>query len=791
MSYILCVGVFNIEQAYKHFIVSKDVLELLSIKFMFLGPPRQGKSTTRRRLMKEIIDLLSALEEEQIHGSTGIVECYSNMLVQGSSDPTTAERKAYWTIVQDLIEEASILFHSLKNSLETEFTSEATAESLGGSATTAEVSQDSSTEQSRLVEKPAQPTLLQKMVARLKSFTKGRKSTQRESSPVPPKQVPVADEVVTSHASHDYSELAAILEKVSKQPQFAEKVEHSFKAFLRMEDTGGQPELMDILPALTIGPGLYFLLFSYKFKLNEEYQVYYQRATGETTAPEKSEFTLQEMLLRTLASISCFSSSTHLQPLPETGNSSIISETPRTGDTTIGEILESSKSVVYMVGTHKDKVSEEDITTVDSQLQKAIKDTHFKNDDVVQFCSEDRLVVSLDNMGGGREEIDHLHQLLGNSMEKHFKKLKIPAVWLLFSLCLRMREVRTASLETCMALSDALNMTPYETKTALWFLHHHAGVLMYFPRVPGLEDLVIIDIQVVYDSITDVILKAMSFNFVGQAKAERFRNTGQFTMNDLKAATANILGDLIPPHQLVALLDHLHIVAEIVPVESAGSNSVLEEEKEYIMPCVLENTSAKELDLFHKESYRSCFMEPLLIYFRCGFTPMGLFPAAMACFISSKSFLFIREGVKKNMVHFLYGIKGVRVTFISQCKYFEVVVSCDPKFQDSIHHECTALKQEIKDALQKASSRMNYSCCMDYQFAFDCRSHEGENHIGEVNKAYRIPAVMTCRYNPDNPQAVVLTNRHLIWYGQVCRNRICILTLSNYSDLFGIRNMRR
>ncbi len=766
MSYILCVGVFKFDQAYRHFIVSKDALELLSIKFMFLGPPRQGKSTTRRRLMKEIIDLLSALEEEQIHGSTGTVECCSNMLVHNMSDPTTAERKAHWTIVQDLIEEASILFHSLKNSLETESTSEATAESLGGSATTAEVSQASSTEQSRPVEKPAQPTLLQKMVARLKSFTKGRKS----------RHVPVADEVVSSH---DYSEIAEILEKVSKQPQFAEKVEHSFKAFLRMEDTGGQPELMDILPALTIGPGLYLLFFSYKFKLNEEYQVYYQRATGETTAPEKSEFTLQEMLLRTLASISCFSSSTHLQPLPETNNPPIIGETPRTDDSAISEMLESSKSVVYMVGTHKDKVSEEDITTVDSHLQKVIKDTHFKNDDIVQFCSKDKLVVSLDNMGGGREEIDHLHQLLGNAMEKHFKKLKIPAVWLLFSLCLRMKEVRTASLETCLALSHALNMTPYETKTALWFLHHHAGVLMYFPRVPGLQNLVIIDIQVVYDSITGVILKAMSFDSTCQATAEKFRNTGRFTMKDLKEATADILGDLIPPHQLVALLDHLHIVAAVMPIESSNTDPILEEKKEYIMPCVLENTSAKELDLFHKESYRSCFMEPLLIYFSCGFTPMGLFPAAMACFISNKSFIFIREGVKKNMVQFLYGTRKVRVTFISRCKYFEVVVSCDPTFQDSIHHECASLKQEIEDTIKEASSRMNYNIDMDYQFGFDCGSHEGENHIGVVDKAGQVPEVMTCLFNPDNPQAVVLTNRHLIWYGQVCRNRLLILTCNS------------
>ncbi len=727
---------------------------------MSLGPPRQGKSTTLRRIKKEIIDLLSAKEEEQIHGSTGAVQCCSNMLVQGKSDPTTAERTANWSIVKNLIEEASLLFHTLKYSFQIESTSDATADSHRGSDTRAEVSQASSTGQSHPVEEPPQPSLLQKMIARLQSFTRNKQSRHKEITPLSTAHDQPADQAVSSP---DYSEIAAIFETVSKQPHFAENVKHSCKAFLRMEDTGGQPELMDMLPALTIGPGLYLLFFSYKFQLDEEYPVFYQKASGETTAPEKSEFTLQEMLLRTLASISCFSSSTHLQPLPGPDNSAI------------GEILESSKSVVYIVGTHKDKVSEEVIATVDSQLQKVIRDTDSFKKGIVQFCSRDKLVVSLDNMGGGVEEIHHLHQLLENAMEKHFKKLKIPAVWLLFSLCLRMRKVRTASLETCLALSHAFNMTPYETKAALWFLHHHAGVLMYFPSVPGLEDLVIIDTQVVYDSITGVILKAMSFESVGQATSERFRKTGQFSMTDLKTATADISGDLIPPEQLVALLAYLHLIAEIASsVESSDTNSVLEEEKKYIMPCVLENTSAKELDLFHKESCSSSFVEPLLMYFSSGFTPMGLFPAAMACLVSNKSFTFITEGVKKNMVHFLYGSKRIRVTFLSQCKYFEVVVSCDPTFQDSIHHECAALKQEIEDTLKEASSRMNYNSSMDYQFAFDCRSHEGGNHLRIVHEVESIPSAMTC---VNNSQGIALQNRHLIWYGQVCRNKLMYCNL--------------
>ena len=84
---------------------------------------------------------------------------------------------------------------------------------------------------------------------------------------------------------------------------------------------------------------------------------------------------------------------------------------------------------------------------------------------------------------------------------------------------------------------------------------------MYFPSAPGLEDLVVIDVQVVYDSITGVILKVMSFDSIGQATAEKWK-PGRFNMKDLKAVTTGI-GDLIPPKQLVALFAYLHIIAQI------------------------------------------------------------------------------------------------------------------------------------------------------------------------------------------------------------------------------------
>ncbi len=65
----------NFDEVFKHFIVSKDVLELLSLKVMILGPSLQGKGITHCRVMKEIIDLLSAEKEEQtwLHRHNGVL----------------------------------------------------------------------------------------------------------------------------------------------------------------------------------------------------------------------------------------------------------------------------------------------------------------------------------------------------------------------------------------------------------------------------------------------------------------------------------------------------------------------------------------------------------------------------------------------------------------------------------------------------------------------------------------------------------------------------------------------
>ena len=69
------------------------------------------------------------------------------------------------------------------------------------------------------------------------------------------------------------------------------------------------------------------------------------------------------------------------------------------------ETLESSKSVAYLVDTHKDKVTEEHICQLDEELQRIIRDSDFFENGTVQFCSEGKLIFTLDNVRGGIEEV--------------------------------------------------------------------------------------------------------------------------------------------------------------------------------------------------------------------------------------------------------------------------------------------------------------------------------------------------------------------------------------------------
>ena len=731
---------------------TKEALEILSLKILFSWPPRQGKTSARRRLEGEIVDLMSAGEADQVQPSTGAVESGSGMIVQSVSNSTAVVTEAEWHAVKSLEEEAGMLLHHLAGEMATKNDPTNTPAramdvrpvevQAGAAEATAVTSTTTSFKASGIQESRFFSKLFSKFKRKVpKTVTSSTLST------------PQAKLI-------DIPEVVHLLKQVMKEPNFLKEVKHSFRAYIRMEDTGGQPELIDMLPALTLGPALCLVFFNLKWNLKKEFPVFYQHPSGKTTAIEKSKITLEEMLLSTLSSISCSSASADSLRGEETNSSDM------------REILESSKSVAYFVGTHKDKVTEEEISKFDSDLQSIIRGTDFFEKGIVQFSSKGKLIVAMDNMTGGFEEVSEVRRILHRAMEKHFRKLKIPAVWLIFSQCLQMREKRIASFESCLELSSQFNMSAYETKVALWFLHHHAGVLMYFPDISLLADLVILDRQVVYDSVTFLILGAMSFDSVGPAKAEKFRETGQFVMKDLVAATTHVSGDIIPPEKLVALLEFLHMVAPISPVQDLVSSTEKEKEVVYLMPCVLRTASKEELDAILIDESRPECVAPLMIRYKCGFVPLGIFPALIASLIGNKTFVFVEEDMFKNKVQFYYGSLKILITFLCSPKFYAIIISKLPNVDHPIvdhelHEECVALRKAVAASLEQVNSHMNYGSFLNYQFAFECPSHPGREHLCVADGIFENSKFMMCLQKLKHKQPVRMSFIHEIWFHKV------------------------
>ena len=713
--------------AYHQILATHDSVAMWFIKVILYGPPGLGKSTVRRRIAGEIADISSS--GEVYFPSTGVVE--SSVVIRNLSSTTALVTSSQWHFTRDLIEEANIVLqllfsHYSKNKL--------VVDSVLKSPDSKIAKGDN-----------LYPSMETKSAA-----------TVSKPSAIP--QSPVI--------SPGISELFC----KATGPKFWKNIKPLFEdtAYIKMEDTGGQPELMDMQAALTIGPALYLLFCNLIDDLHSHYTVSYRRPSGESSTPVQSTSTVEEVLLSALASVSCFMS---------------YSTTSQAGSETISTsrdklLASSNQSVAYILGTHKDLVSEQQVDEFDKKLQESIQYTDFFSKGLVQFASMDRMVLPIDNMHGGKDEIKKVCRILEEAMKCHFKKLSIPAAWLVLSLCLRKREERTASLQSVLQLAGELGMPEEETKLALWFLHHHAGVLMFFPMVEELKNTVICDTQVVYDSATNLIIDTFRFGSgVGVAASEKFKETGQFSLNDIRKAVS---GDHIPLMKLVKLLDHLNIIAPITPPKPSSSqaSSTHSSEVSYFMPCVLQNAGHEELAQWWKSNSTPLSPAPLFIRYECGFALIGVFPAMIANLVGNKALKLIVDGIKKNRVQFTI-VSGDYDTFtlISQPKYYAVHITREPVAKTPTYEVCSAVRGIVESTLKTVTSRMNYSFCAEYQLSFECPSHPGRDHLCTVGRDVASPHFMLCLKKRDQPRPVKMQSQHLAWFGKVSNDNFTLCTV--------------
>jgi adenylate kinase family enzyme len=506
-------------------------------------------------------------------------------------------------------------------------------------------------------------------------------------------------------------------------------------------DTGGQAEFLDLHASLVAGPSFNLLFSRLVDDLDSMFKIYYTNEDGVSTEEEDSTMTVEEVMFQALASIACFSGSF----------SDDMSST-----NTQSKLLDYFLSKVMFVGTHRDLIDKKRFKEKDDFLKKRIKETEFYRKDMIEFYSQHQLMVAVDNRTGSKEEIERIRQKLEVAIVKNFGKIDVPVAWLLLSFCIRYTKTRTMSLETCEGIARKLNIDPEELQDALWFLHRCVGLLLYYPELKELKDTVICDIQVVFDSASNLIKNTFTFEKVGPRVAEKFAETGHFSQSDLEKAAASKIDSLLPLQNLVKLLEHLSI---LTPLPHSAANAT--QEPTYFMPCVLKSARAGDLSVDRSDSDPA----PLMLRYRCGYVPVGVFPAMITNLVSKQSEIgweMIEEGLRKNRIQFTVGRDFDTVTLISHPRFFEIVVVRSEGFVKSTESLCYEVLDVIESTLSSVTSRMNYNFSMGYKFGFECPVHSTRKHLClvEDKKARRMRCLQDRKKTPH------LVKSHLVWFSQ-------------------------
>ena len=326
-----------------------------------------------------------------------------------------------------------------------------------------------------------------------------------------------------------------------------------------------------------------------------------------TSRPYEFSFTVKEALLQSLASIA--------------STCSYASYTSK-------EMVAIQPQVV-LVATHEDQASEAQIRAIQQELKETLEKTEYYHQNILVFASENEPVFTVNNISSDGQDTCKIWSIVERIAKHPSFQIDVPLPWLVSSLAFRLLQVPVISYEQCTSIADECGIdTPDELKEALWFLHHKVGFIRYFESVPELRDMVILDPQLLFDKITELISSTFTFDSVpvGAYDCEQFRKTGMFSLPTIEDLTARSR-EYLSSAKLVKLQEHLHIIAPI-----RGKSGEVEK---YFMPCVLSHAAPKAK--IQEEAPSK--IPPIFITFRRGYCPKGVF-SALIVHLMSKLVLF-------------------------------------------------------------------------------------------------------------------------------------------------------
>ena len=768
----------------------KAKVSLQAFKMILSGVPRSGKTTFWKRLaIKDFVPSKTST-------STGAAE--SHFLSAHMSTEMLLDLHLYSeTDTEDLTTEALTIYKRILEAAPTQTDSsqsEGVEESM--SVPSKSVSEENDQSQATDTQAPSEeldssqhepqitdPDTNQQSEASTASQTSTSENEQRVPVKFAYREV-IDEEILAAqkqeieHISKEiddyFNELTNLLRKGEKVPTNIPLI----KKICHLIDTGGQRAFLELLPTVTVGKALYLLFFSYEHFESRLHETVQQQ--GAST--EVHTGTFYEQMDIVMQSLICVSSTSSV----------------------------SKDNVALLVGTHVDKVESQHVDDVNSMVSKKVEP--FLNSGLV-FADEERdkmvLEVSIEETKRCSNKPEDYRKVILDIAENKLscpESEKLPASWYMFSIVLRRMKIAGHLVLRychCQQIASKLYIKEKHLKSLLSRLHKILGIVMYFPEIRELEDLVICDPSIVYRGISELIFN--SFTKSSTVRSLQLRNWGIFTYRELKEycrSKSMNKGYQLLIDQLIIILQHLGIIAPVQFSEPDDSSAEPKDEKhssqsidaEFIILAVLNNAPTEELQLQLRDG-EACSIIPLRLYFKCGFSPMGGFCYLFARLISDQKWklpLKKENMTTKNKVY--WRNKATFIVEADQKKYFVTLVSTKVYYEIQIVHTHSKrpfqLKTDGRNICRKVwndieaviSNSLN-APLKEYTVACQCTLHGREmEHAMEFDskphdEEPEIKANCLLDKNRPHPLTVGCSRQSVIVWFKVRRKIILVCTL--------------
>ena len=533
---------------------------------------------------------------------------------------------------------------------------------------------------------------------------------------------------------------------------------------LYFRDCGGQPEFHEILPALVSQSTLFLLVFNLCDDFNKQYNVQYI-TTRSSSRPYNSSYTVKQSLLQCLASISSIGN--YSKPKHNYFGCKIVELVLKYVKKWIQKCQSWNVNIskVIIIGTHKDKLNITPIKEITTQLEKELMDTDWYSHDMIVPTSDGDLALEINTFDCN--DIIKVKDMINEVVSTGRYSLDVPISWLSLENYIQSKKKKILSFKMCQSLGKECGIyNASEFRAALWFLHHKLGTIRYFEDVPELSDIIITDPQVLFDTITELIVHTFNFeNLHSKYQYDRFCNSGRFTEKHLSNCEA-VKKNLLSTYQIIAVLQYLITIAP-VDINENG-------EQEYFFPCVLVHASLPSSSLDSTTD-----VPPLLITFKCGYVPRGIFSSLIArVLLTSKGhWTLASDKIYRDQIQFRIMDSGHIVTIRNCFRYLELTIQ-SPIGSNTCSDVCVTVCKFISECLEYIRNQLNYTSNATHFFGFhsngDCCSDSSVGPHLALCPQDSNPTYTVCTINKD--YSSVLTSKQKMWFDTTKSKYILLIT---------------